>query len=272
VLKNKIDPNDSTTLKIVKEINGFMTNFVIYEYTTARSAISALINSGEISRKKGAALLLGTTTRMSLYMVLYQAFSHIFDSAVAALTDADVGDEELPEEDLLVRQLVGSITSMILGRNLGNFAKIVPNISLETINEKYLEDLRKGEDYDPYKHSISFSMLSKEDLKKIQTGRAGIGDILLKSLSGPYSPVVKTLIRAVDLGAKATSEKSKDSTKQKAIEELTTRIVIEMMGNVGMIPFYKDVRRILIKDLFSEDKNKRSPSINLRRTNIYIRK
>jgi hypothetical protein len=205
-------------------------------------------------------------------MVLYQAFSHIFDSAVAALTGADIGDEELPEEDLLARQLVGSITSMILGRNLGNFAKIVPNISLETINEKYLEGLRKGEDYDPYKHSISFSMLSKEDLKKMQTGRVGIGDILLKSLSGPYSPLVKTLSRAAYLGAKTTSEKSKDSTKQKAIEELTTRIVIEMMGNVGMIPFYKDVRRILIKDLFSEDKNKRSPSINLRRTNIIIRK
>ena len=272
VLKNKIDPNDSATLKTIKEINGFMTNFVVYEYTTARSAISALINSGQISRKKGASLLLGTVTRMSLYMVLYQTFSHIFDSAVAALTGADTGDEELPEEDLLARQLVGSITSMILGRNLGNFAKIVPNISLETINEKYLEDLRKGEDYDPYKHSISFSMLSKEDLKKIQTRQQGVGDALLKSFSGPYSPIVKTLVRSVELGAKATSEKSKDSTKQRAIEELTTRIIIEMLGNMGMIPFYKDVRRIVIKDLFSEDKNKKSSSINLRRSNIIIRK
>ena len=262
ILKNKIDPNDSTSLKVVKEINGFMSNFIIYEYTTARSALSALINSGKMSRKKGAALLLATTTRMSLYMVLYQSFSHLFDSAVSAITGADIGDEEFPEEDLLVRQLVGSISSMILGKNLGNFAKIIPNMSLETINEKYLEDLRKGEDYDPYKHSISFSMLSKEDLKKIGTRQQGIGDVLLKSLSGPYSPIVKTLSRAVELGAKATSEKSKDSTKQKAIEELTTRIIIEMMGNVGMIPFYKDVRRIVIKDFFKEEdtKKRRRPS------------
>jgi hypothetical protein len=272
ILKNKIDPNDSASLKIAKEINGFMTNFIIYEYTTSRSAISAIINSGEISRQKGASLLLATTIRMSLYMVLYQSFSHIFDSAVAALTGADIGDEELPEEDLLSRQLVGSIVSMILGKNLGNFAKIIPNIAIETINEKYLEDLRKGEDYDPYKHSISFSMISKEDLKKMETGRTGIGDILLKSLSGPYSPIVKTLSRAAILGAKITSEKSKDSTKQKAAEELTTRIVIEMMGNMGMIPFYKDVRRVLIKDLFSENKDEESPSINLRKKTIIKRK
>jgi RNAse (barnase) inhibitor barstar len=253
VLKNKIDPNDSSALKIIREINGFMTNFMIYEYTTARSAISAMINSGQISRQKGASLLLGTTARMSLYMVLYQAFSHLFDSVVAAIAGADIGDEEMPEEDLLARQLVGSIVSLIVGKNLGNFAKIVPNISLEVVNEKYLEDLRNGEDYDPYKHSIAYSMLSREDLKKIETGQAGVGDVLLKAFSGPYSPTVKTLTRAGKLVAKVTSEKSKDATKQKAIEELNSRIVIEMLGNMGMIPFYKDVRRIVIKDFFNKE-------------------
>lgn len=256
VLKNKIDPNDSSTLKIVKEINGFMTNFIIYEYTTARSAISALINSGQISRQKGASLLLGTTARMSLYMVLYQSFSHLFDSVVAAIAGADIGDEEMPEEDLLARQLVGSVVSLIVGKNLGNFAKIVPNMALEVVNEKYLENLRKGDEYDPYKHSIAFSMLSREDLKKIETGQSGVGDVLLKAFSGPYSPMVKTLTRAIKLGSKVTSEKSKDTTKQKAIEELTTRIVIEMLGNMGMMPFYKDVRRIVIKEFFNREPKK----------------
>ena len=256
VLKNKIDPNDSSTLKIVKEINGFMTNFIIYEYTTARSAISALINSGQISRQKGASLLLGTTARMSLYMVLYQSFSHLFDSVVAAIAGADIGDEEMPEEDLLARQLVGSVVSLIVGKNLGNFAKIVPNMALEVVNEKYLDRLRKGDEYDPYKHSIAFSMLSREDLKKIETGQAGVGDVLLKAFSGPYSPMVKTLTRAIKLGSKVTSEKSKDTTKQKAIEELTTRIVVEMLGNMGMMPFYKDVRRIVIKEFFNREPEK----------------
>lgn len=256
VLKNKIDPNDSSTLKIVKEINGFMTNFIIYEYTTARSAISALINSGQISRQKGASLLLGTTARMSLYMVLYQSFSHLFDSVVSAIAGADIGDEEMPEEDLLARQLVGSVVSLIVGKNLGNFAKIVPNMALEVVNEKYLDNLRKGDEYDPYKHSIAFSMLSREDLKKIETGQSGVGDVLLKAFSGPYSPMVKTLTRAIKLGSKVTSEKSKDTTKQKAIEELTTRIVIEMLGNMGMMPFYKDVRRIVIKEFFNREPKK----------------
>ena len=41
------------------------------------------------------------------------------------------------------------------------------------------------------------------------------------------------------------------------MDELTGRMAIEAAGNLGLIPFYKDARRILLKDMF-KDKPKES--------------
>jgi hypothetical protein len=253
VLKNKINPKDSGTQKLFKEINGFMTNFIIYEYTTMRSGVTALIHSGEISRPEGLRLLAGTTARMSMYVVLYQMLSHAFDAAVSAVIGIDIGDDE-PEDinDLFTRQLVGSVLSTMIGKNMGNIAKIGPMMGLEYINENYLQGLRDGKDFDPYKHSMSYSMLSRENIKEISLGRKGFFDVIVPAFSGPYSPIAKTITRGAIVLGRAIEGK-KEETRDRAMNELKQRISLEMLGNLGLVPLYKDVRRIVLKDMFKED-------------------
>lgn len=256
VLKNKINPNDSGVARTIKEVNGFMTTFMIYEYTTMRSGITALIHSGDISRAEGVRLLAGTTARMSMYMVLYQMLSHAFDAAAAAVTGIDLGDEEPQDvDDLFARQLVGSIASTMIGKNMGNIAKIGPMMGLEYINETYLQDLRDGKDFDPYKHSMSYSMLSREAIQDISSGKKGFFDVLVPAFSGPYSPMAKTISRGAIVLGRATTGK-KEETRERAKNELKNRIVMEMLGNLGLIPLYKDVRRIILKDMFKKEEKR----------------
>ena len=252
ILKNKINPKDSSSLKLLKELNGFMSNFIIYEYTTARAGVISLMNEGEISKKKGAALLLGTTARMSLYTVLYQALSHAFDSVVKAVTGIGGDDEDEDYSMMATRQILGSVMSTVFGKNLGNIAKIPINMGIEYLNENYLSDLREGRDYDPFKDGMTFGLLSMDEVKN-----KPIPEIMLTKLSGAYSPFFKTLIRSGKLYQKINNEKYKDETKQKAMDELTGRMLLEALGNAGLIPLYKDVRRIILSDLFKETKKVR---------------
>lgn len=252
ILKNKIDPKDSSSLKLLKELNGFMSNFIIYEYTTARAGVISLMNEGEISKKKGAALLLATTARMSLYTVLYQALSHAFDSVVKAVTGIGGEDEDEDYSMMTARQILGSVMSTVFGKNLGNIAKTPINMGIEYLNKNYLSDLREGRDYDPFKDGMTFGLLSMDEVKN-----KPIPEIMLTKLSGAYSPFFKTLIRSGKLYQKINNEKYKDETKQKAMDELTGRMLLEALGNAGLIPLYKDVRRIILSDLFKETKKVR---------------
>ena len=36
------------------------------------------------------------------------------------------------------------------------------------------------------------------------------------------------------------------------MDELTSRMTLEALGNMGLIPFYKDVRRIVMKEMFED--------------------
>ena len=45
---------------------------------------------------------------------------------------------------------------------------------------------------------------------------------------------------------------AKPETRQRALDELTNRMSIEALGNFGLIPFYKDIRRMIIKERFGK--------------------
>ena len=46
--------------------------------------------------------------------------------------------------------------------------------------------------------------------------------------------------------------------RERAEQELIRRIIPETIGNLGYIPFYKDLRRIFLKDYFKDfNKNKK---------------
>ena len=42
----------------------------------------------------------------------------------------------------------------------------------------------------------------------------------------------------------------KQETRDKAMKEIEERLILEVLGNLGLVPLYKDVRRVVIKDLF----------------------
>jgi len=258
ILKNKIDPKvDNNLVKVfIKEINGFMSNFMIYEFTTARTGVIALINNGEVSRGEGARLIAGTALRMSLYVTTLRVLTSMFDQAVKSLIGSDDEEEEVDYLSLTKRQFVGSMLSTIVGRNLGNFAKTPINMGMEYINENYLQELRNGESYDKYKHSIGYAMLSADDLKN-----RPIAEVMSTNLAGPYAPLAKTAVRSGKLIQKLFNERSSKKTKAKALKELQQRMLLEGLGNFGMIPLYKDVRRIFMSEFYKETKKKRRPAV-----------
>ena len=245
-IKNQPKQDDSGMMAIYKMANSYMQKFTLFEYGTARNAISALYNQGELSKKQAIGLLAGVTFRMSSYMVLYSLLTNLFDDELFNVKDDRKEEEDI--EDVIVRQLVGSVLGLITGGTLGNIAKIPINFLLEYgINEPYLKDFRKGE-YDPFVHSMVFSQINQDDLLK-----GDIIDMGVKVLAGPYSPLIKTLKRSGLVISKSITSKKRE-TREKYKKELEERMLIEVLGNLGMMPFYKDIRRIILKDMFGDKK------------------
>lgn len=244
--KHIIVPRDSVMRRVYKQANRFMIRFQMFEFGTARHAINAMFVTGEISRIQAAGLLAGVTMRMATYMVAYTALTQLLDEELFGIEDED------REEDfasLLARQMIGSMASLGLRRNLGNLPAIPINFMLEHgLNEPLLEGLRGGEEYNPYKHAMIFNQLGKQDLQK----DFGMNlDTMIKLFAGPYGPLAKTMTRLGKVGSRAAFNKTKES-RQKNIDELTDRMSIEVMGNLGLLPFYKDIRRMLMKEMYGK--------------------
>ena len=137
--KNISKPNESVLMQLYKTGNSYMARFSQYEYAAAKNAIVSMFKSGKITKGQATAALIGITTRMSSYVVLYSVLMSAFDSLFG------VEDDEKEDVELLMkRQLVGAPLSLMTGRGLGNIPKIPINYALEMMNEEYLEDLRKG--------------------------------------------------------------------------------------------------------------------------------
>ena len=243
IIKNIPRKEDNPRLKLYRLANSYMARFSLFEYSTARNAINSLFKNGNITRPEALGLLAGITYRMTAYMVVYTALTSELDDL---LFDAeDDRDDDL--EDLVARQTVGSVLSLLTRGTLGNIPVIPINYMLEQgINEPFLGDFRDNQEYDPYKHAIVFSQLSNQDLKE-----KDIGELMIKIFSGPYGPLIASIIRTGELGTRAVFNKTKES-REKNIDELTNRMTVEALGNSGLVPFYKDVRRIMLKKRFIE--------------------
>ena len=87
ILKGTRKPNESIRVQVFKAFNNFMTRFLIFEYTTARTGVAALVGKGDISRKQGAALIGAVGLRMMMYTLMGSLLSE-------ALTGLFEDDEE----------------------------------------------------------------------------------------------------------------------------------------------------------------------------------
>lgn len=233
---------DASTLKKGYDLfNNYMNKFMIGEYLVARKAVYAMMGKGNISKKEGVKLMAAVISRMTLYSTMVPMISSAF---YGMFVDDEDDDDDKTFLQRFGQGLTSSLTSLILGRDYGNVARAFVNYGVERMNENYLDFLRNG-DYDPYKDAIQYTIIPPEQRgKKIE-----LSDILI-NMSGPYAPSLKTAEFAVK---KMTEE---DKKKEGAIErqemEKKVRLPVEIFGNIGYVPFYKDVRAIVNKTIYKE--------------------
>jgi hypothetical protein len=257
ILKNVPRKTDSSVMSAYRAINSFMSRFYLTEYGTLRSAVIALFKSGEIDKKAAAAIIAASVTRMSMYIVAYSLLSSIFDSMLAE--GLDLEEEEEDKEDILTkmkRSIVGTGVGVLSRRTLGNLGYMPVAFGVEQLNADLGEDFGlRDEEYDPFKNSLVYSKISESDLQT----KSPI-EVMGKAFAGPLAPMLSSIARAGTLYGRATKEGSEQKTKNRAMEELQTRMAFEAAGNLGLIPFYKDARRILLNDFYARNYDKKDAS------------
>ena len=257
ILKNVPRKKDNAMMSGYRAINSFMSRFYLTEYGTLRSAVIALFKSGQIDKKMATAIIAASVTRMSMYLVAYSLLSSIFDSIIGEAFDLEGEDED--DEDLMMkvkRSIVGTGVGVLSRRTLGNLGYIPVAYGVEQLNAELGEDFGlRDDEYDPFKNSLVYSKISETDLNTKSPW-----EVFGKAIAGPYGPTLSTFTRALTLYGRATKEGSKPETKKRAMKELETRMAFEAAGNAGLIPFYKDARRILMSDFYARNYDKKESS------------
>ena len=240
VLKNKINKRDDGGLvQARKYVNGYLTNFLIFEYSTARDGIIGMMGNGEISRRKGAQLLTAATVRMASYGLLYKVFSSLIYGAFGA---EDEDEDEIGVNEV-TRAFVGAAASLFLGRNFGTIARRGLNIGVEYLNEEYGQSIRGDEEYDSFKHGLGLGYfnIKSDDLKD----KDNIAYQVIKETTGPLSSHAVLILNMISAGAKVWNP-SNDQEKEESIDYLLSQALIETAGLfTGKIPLIKDLKKYL---------------------------
>ncbi len=248
MLKGTSKPNQSLALKAFNTFNNFMTRFLIFEYITARTGIMSLIGKGELTKTQGAALIGGVTSRMVLYTLIGQMLAE----GMTSLFDDDDDDFNLtPDEDgmkspekMLGQAFASSFTSLLFGRDFGNATKSIINLGVEEFNESQLEFLRDG-DYDPYKDALQYTIVPKSE-----SGKGTDLGTFLKRIGAAYGPILGT----ADLLLQALTEDKKKTqgAQERQDMENYVRLPLELLGNLGFVPLYKDVRKVVLDQIYGD--------------------
>ena len=241
ILKGTSKPEQSNAIKAFNNFNGFMSKFLIYEFVTARTGIMAAIGNGSLTKRQGVALLGAVTTRMTVYSLLIKALG---EGVVGLLFDDDDDEDKKAPKEAIGQALASSFTSMIFGRDFGNSTKTLINYGLERVNENYLDFLREGE-YDPYKDALQYSVVPTEK-KGSQTD---LSDFLF-NMGGSFGPVIKTTDLAVRKYFEPERKEAEAIERQE--KEIGIRIPLEVLGNLGFVPLYKEIRKSVMKDIYKK--------------------
>jgi len=240
ILKNQINADDGVSKQVYKAINGLMSRFSINEYAGARQAVASMVGSGRMSKKEGAKLLLAINTRMAAYLALVSTFT------AASLSALGIEEDEQELKEKAVSAMVGSGISLVTRRTLGNVPTIPINILIEKYNEEHGQNLRGGDEYDKYKHSLVYNTFDLDDFYRDPVKKTAL------TLSGPYQSQMKSLMRVADLVAQAERAKTMKTKEEKYGKIFSKRSVIDGLGFLGAIPIYRDIRRYLIAKEYSE--------------------
>ena len=240
-LRTHISSDMSGLAKTFKMFDNFMLKFQIGEFLTARRGIHAMMGNGNISKAQGAKLMAAVVTRMTIYTVMSKMAAEFF---YGLFLDDEEEDDDKSFAQKIGQGLASTFTSLIFGRDFGNAARSVVNYGVEKANEKYLDFLRDGE-YDPYEDAIQYTFIPPE-----KKGKSLEAFDVLANISGPYSPALKSL----NLVTKKLTEKPKKegAAIERQEQEKAIRVPLEILGNLGYVPLYKDIRAIVNKSIYSE--------------------
>ena len=245
IIKNRRRTFGAATSRMdyYRHLNSFMANFNLNEYASARFAVGALLKSGYMSKPEAAKQLGGILARMSSYVILYRLLGNFMDELFGAPEE-----EEDPLEQQIARQLIGSSATLLFRGGIGNIWALPINMMIESLNKQYLEELRDGKPYDAFDNSIVYSLISLDVLND----RKGPLPALARILSGRYAPLYQVGERSFTLVQRMFTRKTEAARKRAAEELLDRMISIEVPGLLGLLPFYKDARRVWLKKKFGE--------------------
>jgi hypothetical protein len=257
LLKNNISPDSKGIAKAIKVFDNYLTRFTTYEYLNARTAVYALAGQGMISKKQAVGLLAGVTVRMVTYSLLTKALS---SALLGLMYGDDDDDDDKTKMQKLGQAAASAATTLMLGRNFGNIARNIMGYGVEKMNEKYLTKLREG-DYDAYQDAIQYTVVPQE--KKQDMGKGVDTEQLLYNMLGPTAPFTKSLVYGIkkltEADRVAPKESDSDAVKKKRMEavtrqqrERTERVPLEILGTLGRIPLYKDIRKAVNESIYSD--------------------
>jgi hypothetical protein len=235
-------PSDASGLaKTFKVFDNFMLKFQIRDYLNARRGIHAMMGNGNISKAQGARLMAAVVTRMTVYTVMGKMAAEFM---YGLFLDDEDDDDDKTFAQKLGQGLSSTFTSLLFGRDYGNSIRSVVNYGVEKVNEKYLDFLRDGE-YDPYEDAIQYTFIPPE-----KKGKSLEAFDVISNISGPYSPALKSLNFVTK---KLTEEPKKEAAAiERQEKEKNIRVPLEILGNLGYVPMYKDIRAIVNKSIYSE--------------------
>ena len=247
--KNVRDQNASAVKQAMMLVDRYMTRFRVFEYYSALRGIEALIGRSDITRLQGAALLSATVLRMAMYKLAMDAAMNMAYQALGIDDDED----ELDKYDAS-RQGLGAVVTLALGRGMGNIAQIPINFGVEYLNKEYGEGITREGEYNRYKDGVVYSKIPADPKPNDDM----VADAVVSSL-GSYTPFVKTIARAGTLAARTVTSK-KEETRERNRDELYERIPFEVVGNLGVIPSYRDFRSIYLKNMAKDYKESQDTS------------
>ena len=236
--------------------NNFMTTFLKQEFDTAVVGVAGVMQNSfaygdsSISRAEGAKLLSAVTLRMTAYSLGIKVAGELMLEAFGVESE----DEEKDFDKQVSQALATTFTSLIVGRNFGNAFKTIQNYNIEMLNAEFGDALRDG-DYDQYRDAIQYNIIplvrTGQDYK---SGRGMDAGKIVPNFLGPYSPPVKSAAFALKKLTEPTRKTSDARERQE--REKNQRIPVEILGNTGFIPLYRDVRKVLLADIYKDLKRK----------------
>jgi hypothetical protein len=240
-LRTHISSDMSALTKTFKMFDNFMLRFQIGDFLVARKGIHAMMGNGNISKAQGAKLMAAVVTRMTIYTIMTKMAAEFF---YGLFLDDEEEEDDKSFAQKLGQGLASTLTSLLLGRDFGNIARSAVNYGVEKVNENYLDFLRDG-DYDPYEDAIQYTFIPPE-----KKGKSLEAFDVISNISGPYSPALKSLNFVTK---KLTEEPKKEADAiERQESEKSLRIPLEILGNLGYVPLYKDIRAIVNKSIYSE--------------------